>query len=29
MKIYYDNQGQLDDPDNVQVGQELTIPAKS
>lgn len=26
MKIYYANQNQLDDPNNVQVGQELTIP---
>ena len=26
MTIYYANQNQLDDPNNVQVGQELTIP---
>ena len=27
MEIYYANRDKIEDPDNIQVGQELTIPA--
>jgi nucleoid-associated protein YgaU len=26
MDIYYANRDKIDDPDNIQVGQEITIP---
>jgi nucleoid-associated protein YgaU len=29
MQIFYANRDQLNDPDKIQVGQELNIPAKS
>ena len=29
MRIFYANRGKLNDPDKIQVGQELVVPAKS
>ncbi|MCA1617675.1 MAG: hypothetical protein LC729_04860 [Acidobacteria bacterium] len=29
MRIFYANRGKLNDPDKIQVGQELVVPTKS